>query len=42
MEIWEANKMLTAEFERRLGKAKSKKLLAFMAELVESLDSEGN
>lgn len=42
MKIWEGNKLLTAEFESRLGKAKSKRLLALMAELVESLDSEGN
>jgi hypothetical protein len=39
VKIWEANKMLAAEFEGRLGKAKSKKLLALMAELVNSLDS---
>ena len=38
MKVWEVNKLLTAEFEKRLGKAKSKKLLALMAELVESLD----
>jgi len=38
--IWEANKELTAEFEGRLGKAKSKRLLTLMSELVESLDSE--
>ena len=42
MKIWEFNKRLTVEFEKRLGKAKSKKLLALMAELVESLDSTGN
>jgi DNA-binding MarR family transcriptional regulator len=42
MKIWEANKLLTAEFEKHLGKAKSKRLLALMAELVESLDSESN
>jgi DNA-binding MarR family transcriptional regulator len=42
MRIWEANKMLTAEFENRLGKVKSKRLLALMAELVELLDSEAS
>lgn len=42
MKIWEANKQMTAEFEKRLGKAKSKRLLALMAELVESLESCGN
>ena len=40
LKIWEANKLLTAEFEKRLGKAKSKKLLSLMAELVESVDAE--
>ncbi|MCX6303784.1 MAG: MarR family winged helix-turn-helix transcriptional regulator [Bacteroidetes bacterium] len=40
MKIWEANKLLAAEFEARLGKAKAKRLLALMAELVESLDTE--
>ena len=40
MKIWEANRMLRADFEKRLGKAKSKKLLSLMAELVESLESE--
>jgi|GEM_PF-609066 len=39
LKIWEANKILRAEFEKRLGKAKAKKLLSLMAELVESLDS---
>ena len=39
MNIWETNKALTAEFEKRLGKAKAKRLLALMAELVESLDT---
>ena len=38
MKIWEANKVLAAEFETRLGKAKSRKLLALMAELVETLE----
>ena len=42
MKIWEVNKQLTEEFEQRLGKAKSKKCLSLMAELVESLDSDGN
>jgi DNA-binding MarR family transcriptional regulator len=42
MKIWDANKRLSAEFEGRLGKAKSKRLLALMAELVESLDSESH
>ena len=41
MKIWEFNKLLTADFENLLGKTKSKKLLALMAELVESLDSKG-
>ncbi|MEI6888533.1 MAG: MarR family winged helix-turn-helix transcriptional regulator [Bacteroidales bacterium] len=40
MKIWEANKELTAEFEKRLGKVKSKRLLALMAELVESLETD--
>ncbi len=40
MKVWELNKLLATEFENRLGKAKSKKLLALMAELVESLDSK--
>ncbi len=39
VKIWEANKLLTIEFEQRLGKAKTKRLLALMAELIESLDS---
>ena len=39
MKLSEANKLLTKEFENHLGKAKSKKLLGLMAELVESLDS---
>ena len=39
MQIWEANKLLMAQFEQRLGKTKSKKLFALMAELVESLDT---
>ena len=39
MKIWEANECLTAEFEQRLGKAKSKKLLTLMAGLVESLET---
>ena len=38
--IWETNKQLTAEFEKRLGKAKSKRLLALMAELVDSLEAD--
>jgi DNA-binding MarR family transcriptional regulator len=42
MKIWEVNKMVTAEFESRLGKAKSKKLLALMAELVDSLEKDSN
>ena len=37
MKIREANKFLTTEFETRLGKEKSKRLLALMAELVDSL-----
>ena len=40
MKMWEANKLLAAEFEKMLGTAKSKKLLALMAELVGSLDAE--
>ena len=39
LKIWEANKMLAAVFEARLGKAKSRKLLTLMAELVDSLDA---
>jgi len=39
VKIWEANKLLTIEFEKRLGKAKTKRLLGLMAELIESLDS---
>jgi len=39
IKIWEVNRRLTGEFEKRLGKAKSKKLLALMAELVESLEN---
>jgi len=42
LKIWEANKSLMAEFEKRLGKVKSKKLRALMDELVQSLDSTGN
>ncbi|TRZ70183.1 MAG: MarR family transcriptional regulator [Bacteroidetes bacterium] len=42
MKIWESNMFLRAEFEKRLGKVKSKRLLALMAELVESLESTGN
>jgi DNA-binding MarR family transcriptional regulator len=41
MKIWDTNKLLSAEFENRLGKAKAKKLLALMAELVEALDTAG-
>lgn len=40
MKVWGVNKLMTAEFEKRLGKAKSKRLLALMAELVESLESD--
>ena len=42
MKIWEVNTLLSDEFEKRLGKTKSKKLLSLMAELVESLDTPGN
>jgi len=40
VKIWEANKMISSEFGKHLGKAKSKRLLALMAELVDSLESE--
>jgi DNA-binding MarR family transcriptional regulator len=39
VKIWEANKLMTKEFESRLGKVKAKRLLTLMAELVESLES---
>jgi DNA-binding MarR family transcriptional regulator len=39
MEIWETNKSLMTQFEKQLGKAKSKKLFTLMAELVELLDT---
>ena len=42
LKIWESNKLLSAEFEKHLGKVKSKRLLKLMAELVESLDSENH
>jgi DNA-binding MarR family transcriptional regulator len=42
MKIWEVNRLLSDEFEKRLGKTKSKKLLSLMAELVESLDTPGS
>ena len=38
MKIWEANKLLITVFEEHLGKAKTKKLLSLMAELVEAID----
>jgi DNA-binding MarR family transcriptional regulator len=40
MKIWEANDLLKKQVEKRLGKAKAKKLLALMASLVDSLDKE--
>ncbi|MCX6284055.1 MAG: MarR family winged helix-turn-helix transcriptional regulator [Bacteroidetes bacterium] len=40
MKIWETNEQLAAEFEKRLGKAKAKRLLVLMAELVDSLEAE--
>jgi DNA-binding MarR family transcriptional regulator len=40
MKIWESNRKLTDEFEKRLGKVKAARLLKLMAELVESLDSD--
>ncbi|MCX6280349.1 MAG: MarR family winged helix-turn-helix transcriptional regulator [Bacteroidetes bacterium] len=40
MKIWEVNKQLTTEFEKHLGRVKSKRLLTLMAELVDSLESE--
>ncbi|MEI7662167.1 MAG: MarR family winged helix-turn-helix transcriptional regulator [Bacteroidota bacterium] len=42
MQMWAANKTLKAEFENKLGKTKSKRLLALMAELVDLLDSSCN
>jgi len=39
LKIWEANDLLKKEIERRLGKAKSKRLLTLLAELVDGLDS---
>lgn len=42
MKIWEANNLLKKEFEKFLGKAKSKRLVALMAELVDTLESDGN
>jgi DNA-binding MarR family transcriptional regulator len=42
MKIRDANRLLSDEFEKRLGKTKSKKLLSLMAELVESLDTPGS
>ncbi len=40
VKIWEVNKLIRARFDKQIGKAKSKKLLALMAELVDSLESE--
>ena len=40
--IWETNKTLMADFEKHLGKVKVKRLLALMAELVDSIETVGN
>jgi DNA-binding MarR family transcriptional regulator len=39
--IWEINDRLTKDFEKRLGRARSKRMVALMAELVDSLESDG-
>lgn len=38
IKIWSLNRQLSANFEKLLGKAKSKKLLSLMAELVDALE----
>ena len=40
IQIWETNELLKKQVEKRLGKAKSKRVLTLMSELVDTLDSE--
>ncbi|MEI8004600.1 MAG: MarR family winged helix-turn-helix transcriptional regulator [Bacteroidota bacterium] len=40
MQIWETNDLLKKQVEKRLGKAKSKRILTLMDELVDALDAE--